>query len=352
MAITLKDVASVAGVSTATVSRALAGSERVAPQTANHIRMIADDLGYRFDNVARALRQKRSNLVGMVVPDYAFPGAPDFLLALNRELFQSEFVLAAVASFGSVENEFVQVERLLGQRVDALLIVPTDPIKSANAIRIALDEEIPVIQLHRPVQHPRTSSFSLDYVAGIDFALRFCGFRPAMTILYCDDKSSIAADSKREAFLSVMARRAHDNFQLLRLDTAPHVSSLGEPPNLIICDSYRIAEIVVQHYGLGSEADKRPSIVCLDSMPAKEHAAFGNVMAVEYPAYEMASLLVGWINRALTEGATPPENVLLQPFINLSRFGAEILRHPPARFPPRSPRSTGGGIPSELRKGS
>jgi len=330
MAITLKDVASVAGVSTATVSRALAGSERVAPQTANHIRTIADDLGYRFDNVARALRQKRSNLVGMVVPDYAFPGAPDFLLALNRELFQSEFVLAAVASFGSVENEFVQVERLLGQRVDALLIVPTDPIKSANAIHIALDEEIPVIQLHRPVQHPRTSSFSLDYVAGIDFALRFSEFRPAMTILYCGDKSSIAADSKREAFLSVMSRRAHDNFQLLCLDSAPRhdskligaLSVLGEPPNLIICTSYRIAEIVVQHYGQGSEAVSCPSVVCLDSMPAIDQAAFGNVMAVEYPAYEMASLLVGRINRALTEGAPPPENVLLQPFFNLSRFGA------------------------------
>ncbi len=43
MAITLKDVASVAGVSTATVTRALAGGETVAPQTANHIRKIADE---------------------------------------------------------------------------------------------------------------------------------------------------------------------------------------------------------------------------------------------------------------------------------------------------------------------
>lgn len=330
MAITLKDVASVAGVSTATVSRALAGSERVAPQTANHIRTIADDLGYRFDNVARALRQKRSNLVGMVVPDYTFPGAPDLLIALNQELFHSEFVLACVTSFGSVENEFVQVERLLGQRIDALLIVPADPVKSAEAIHIALEEEIPVMQLHRPVHHPRISSFSLDYEAGIDFALRSSGYRPEMKILYCGDGSSIAADSKREAFLSVMARRAHDNVQSHRLDSAlwrdgkrvDALSILGEPPHLIICESYRIAEIVSQYYDQRGEAVKCPSIVCLDTIRPEDQAALCNLIAVEYPAYELASLLVAGINHALNDEAAPPEDLRLQPFINLSRFCA------------------------------
>ncbi len=330
MAITLKDVASVAGVSTATVSRALAGSERVAPQTANHIKTIADDLGYRFDNVARALRQKRSNLVGMVVPDYAFPGAPDLLIALNQELFHSEFVLACVTSFGSVENEFVQVERLLGQRIDALLIVPADPIKSAAAIQIALDEEIPVIQLHRPVHHPRTSTFTLDYEAGIDFTLRFIGYRPEVKVLYCGDALSIAADSKREAFLSVMSRRAHDNVQLQSFDSAlwhdrewvdAH-SILAEPPHLIICESYRIAETVSLHFGERGEAVKHPSIVCLDTMPANNQAAHCNLIAVEYPAYELASLLVAGINRALNDEAAPPEDHRLQPFINLSRLCA------------------------------
>lgn len=330
MAITLKDVASVAGVSTATVSRALAGSERVAPHTANHIKTIADDLGYRFDNVARALRQKRSNLVGMVVPDYAFPGAPDLLIALNQELFHSEFVLACVSSFGSVENEFVQVERLLGQRIDALLIMPADPVKSAAAIHIALDEEIPVIQLHRPVHHARTSTFTLDYEAGIEFALRFIGYRPEMNILYCGDAASIAADSKREAFRSVMSRRAHDKVQLQSFDSAiwhdsngiGALSILGEPPHLIICDHHRIAEIVSQHCGAGSEAVKCPKVVCLDTMPAKDRASHCNLIAVEYPAYELASLLVAGINRALNDEAALPHDLRLQPFINLSRFCA------------------------------
>ena len=330
MAITLKDVASVAGVSTATVSRALAGSESVAPQTAIHIRTVADDLGYRFDNVARALRKKRSNLVGMVAPDYGFPDARDLLFALNQELFRDEYVLASVASFGSAENEFVQVERLLGQRMDALLIVPADPIKSAAAIHIALDEEIPVIQMHRPLQNPRTSTFTLDYEAGIDFALRLCDFRADMTILYCGDASSIAADLKREAFLSVMSRRHIANCRFDCLDSARGhsgkrfnaLSIQGETPRLIVCDSYRIAGAVSQLYGGRSDAVDRPRIVCLDALPPEQRRDEGEVIAVEYPAYELASLLVEGINRALNEDAAPSQNIRLQPLINLSRFGA------------------------------
>ena len=330
MAITLKDVASVAGVSTATVSRALAGSESVAPQTANHVRTIADDLGYRFDNVARALRKKRSNLVGMVAPDYNFPDAQDLLFALNQELFRDEYVLASVTSFGSAENEFVQVERLLGQRMDALLIVPADPIESAAAINVALAEDIPVIQLHRPLQHPETSSFTLDYEAGIDFALRLCGHRPDVTILYCGDASSFAADLKREAFLSAMSRRKVDNYQVHWLDSAARHGGkrlsaplfYGAPPRVIVCDSYRIAETVSQFYGGGSDAVDRPSIVCLDAIPPERLQDEGDVIAVEYPAYELASLLVEGINRALNDEVPAPENLWLQPYINLSRMRA------------------------------
>jgi len=325
MAITLKDVASVAGVSTATVSRALAGSERVAPQTANHIRTIADDLGYRFDNVARALRQKRSNLVGMVAPDYAFPYAHDFLFALNQELFRGEYVLASVTSFGSAANEFVQVERLLGQRMDALLIVPADPAESAAAIDIALEDVIPVIQLHRPLPNPQTSSYTLDYEAGIDFALRFCGFRPDMTVQYCGDESSFAAELKREAFLSLMSWRETAAYDVLRLDAAAghggeldsSLSIQGEPARLIVCDSYRIAEIVSRRFGEISEAAECPRIVCLDAIPPRNQLAQSDVIAVEYPAYELASRLVAGINRALNDEGCPPENVRLQPFLSL-----------------------------------
>lgn len=330
MAITLKDVASVAGVSTATVSRALAGSERVAPQTATHVRTIADDLGYRYDNVARALRQKRSNLVGMVAPDYAFPYAHDFLFALNQELFRDEYVLASVTSFGSADNEFVQVERLLGQRMDALLIVPADPRKSAAAINIALDEEIPVIQLHRPTLDPRTQAFTLDYEAGIEFALRFCGPGPGRAIQYLCQASSYAADLKRDAFLSVMSRRKMDAYQVHSLDSpvghggkfSLHLASKGEAPRLIFCDSYPLAESLSQLYCDRFDRVDRPNIVCLDAMPAKAQPSTGIVMAIEYPVYELASLLVEGINRAINGEPGTPTHVRMQPFINLSRMPA------------------------------
>ena len=333
MAITLKDVASVAGVSTATVSRALAGSERVAPKTASHIRSIADDLGYRLDNVARALRQKRSNLVGLVLPDYAFPYAQALLYALNQELYQSEFVLAAVTSFGSCNNEYVQVERLLGQRIDALLIAPINPVESAAAINIALAEDIPVFQLYRQVEATNALAVQLDYQAGIEFTLRFLRSRPNATIRYYDDPAAFCAAAKRDAFQLVMAEVGIDDYVILDEGkaalSAPEADAAPLHPNelsgLMICASADIALRLDRCFGESPSADEGTTIVCLDPLPDAEIPVSGSFISVEYPLYGMARNLVDQIGSALNGDGDLLGHVSVQPFINLSRY-----RHPAA----------------------
>ena len=328
MAITLKDVASVAGVSTATVSRALAGSERVAPQTASHIRSIADDLGYRFDNVARALRQKRSNLVGLVLPDFAFPYGQELLFALNQELYQAEFVLAAVSSFGSVENEYVQVQRLLGQRIDALLIAPVDAERSAEAIHIAHEEEIPVFQLYQQVDGAAAFAIHLDYAAGLESALRCLRGRTIRSVGYYDNPAGFAAAAKRDAFQCVMAEAGLDDYGILGADgiAIPPSESDGaarcakDSPDLMICASADIPLRLERSLGESPSVAEGTTIVCLDPLPAAGFPAMISCISVEYPHYGMARNLVDQISSALNSDGELLGHVSVQPFINLSRY--------------------------------
>ncbi|WP_290514601.1 LacI family DNA-binding transcriptional regulator, partial [Aeromicrobium sp.] len=71
--VTMADVARLAGVSVATVSRTLSGIRAVDPAIQQRVTDAADRLGYQVNLVGRALRQTRSSTVGLVVPDLENP---------------------------------------------------------------------------------------------------------------------------------------------------------------------------------------------------------------------------------------------------------------------------------------
>ena len=66
--VTLKDVAKAAGVSYATVSRALSGSSQIGSETRERVLKLCDEMGYTTNFVARSMVTKRTNLIGLVVP--------------------------------------------------------------------------------------------------------------------------------------------------------------------------------------------------------------------------------------------------------------------------------------------
>ena len=66
--VTLKDVAMAAGVSYATVSRALSGSHQIGSDTRERIIKLCDEMGYTTNYVARSMVTKRTGLIGLVVP--------------------------------------------------------------------------------------------------------------------------------------------------------------------------------------------------------------------------------------------------------------------------------------------
>ncbi|HEU4662716.1 MAG TPA: LacI family DNA-binding transcriptional regulator, partial [Dokdonella sp.] len=69
MAVTIKDVAKAAGVSVASVSRALNGRDNVTDATRHRILDVASKLRYRPNDAARSLITKRTRTIGAVLPD-------------------------------------------------------------------------------------------------------------------------------------------------------------------------------------------------------------------------------------------------------------------------------------------
>jgi LacI family transcriptional regulator len=98
--VTIRDVATRAGVSTATVSRVLAGIGSPRPDTAAAVRRAAKDLGYRPSGVARSLRMRQTRSIGLIVTDIANPFFPEIVKAADdraRELGYS--ILLGTAAY-------------------------------------------------------------------------------------------------------------------------------------------------------------------------------------------------------------------------------------------------------------
>ena len=69
----IHDVARKAGVSVGTVSRVLNGDSHVTPQTRRRVQETIEDLSYKPNPAARALRSSRTHLIALSLPDFANP---------------------------------------------------------------------------------------------------------------------------------------------------------------------------------------------------------------------------------------------------------------------------------------
>ena len=82
MSVTIKDIAREAGVSYASVSRALSGSRGVSVKTAQRILAVAKKLNYLPNGIARNLVNQRSKTLGLILPDISNPFFSDIALAV------------------------------------------------------------------------------------------------------------------------------------------------------------------------------------------------------------------------------------------------------------------------------
>ncbi len=145
MAITIRDVAKAAGVSVSTVSRVLNDKDDVAPETYQKVQDVITDLGYTSSLAARSMRSRRTNVIGLIVPDVDDSFSIQVMKGVNQAITELDYDLIIYTS-GSIrkrsaaqrEQHFVSL--LNGSITDGLIIVtPTATSFSTAAPVVAID---------------------------------------------------------------------------------------------------------------------------------------------------------------------------------------------------------------------
>ena len=166
---TLDDVARVAGVSAITVSRALRKPDMVSAELQARIFGAVNKLAYVPNMAASRLASSRSHAVGVVVPTLYNIIFAEYLQAIHEILVPAGYQVIVVNSRYSIEEEEQAVKTLLGQRVEAVIMVG---VKHTIQTRLHLKRaQVPVIETFQLSDDPIGVNIGLDqFAAGRDAA--------------------------------------------------------------------------------------------------------------------------------------------------------------------------------------
>jgi LacI family transcriptional regulator len=192
-------VARLAGVSIASVSRALTGARKVRPEVAERVRTAAEQLGYQTDQVGRSLRRQETQTIGLVIADITNPFFPALVQAVEGELREAGLGLLLADAQNDPDIEAQAVRLLLGRRVDALLITPVDRRRSASAV-IAAARAVPLVQLDR-FASPDVHYVGMDHDRAItDLLTHLTSTGRAQLALIGSDPSMSTSWERQQAF--------------------------------------------------------------------------------------------------------------------------------------------------------
>lgn len=201
----IREVARLAKVSTATVSRTINGSDKVTPETKERVQRAIEQLKFYPNTWARALGSGRSHLYGLIISDITNPFFPELVKSFEDVAVQfGQDVLVANTNYEPARME-VCVSRMLQRKVDGVAVMTSE--MDEHLITEFQDRDIPLVFLDTGTAQGFTSNILVDYAAGVDAAVEHIVSLGHREIAFIAGPSLLrSARIRREAFVRSMER--------------------------------------------------------------------------------------------------------------------------------------------------
>jgi LacI family transcriptional regulator len=160
MATTIRQVAAAAGVSIATASRALSGSDAVVPATKARVLRVASDLDYTPSRLGRSLATGSTGNIGVILPDVTNPFYTSFLAELESAVGARDIGILVGDSHETPELERRLIQRMTSQ-VDALVLASS---RLGDDAVVAASARLPVVLANRMLEETTAVPDSLTQI--------------------------------------------------------------------------------------------------------------------------------------------------------------------------------------------
>ena len=275
----IRDVARMAGVSVATASLALNGQPGVADETRRRTLAAAEQLGYRANPQAQALRRGRTTTYGFVVRNFANPFFLEVLSGAQQVAAESGATLVVLDSRYSLERERRHVQEMAAQRVAGLAIAP---VGSGESIRLwqELRPEAPVVALNGSADGiTGISRVSPDSTAAVELPMRRLAELGHTSVAFLSAPPALMADPDRLRHFRRLARqlglRPRVMYSLLTIADVQRaavtlLSSRDAPTAIITNSDYTAHAVYKAARELSLPVGPGVSVIGHDDLPTSE----------------------------------------------------------------------------------
>lgn len=174
--ITIKDIAREAGVSTSAVSLVLNKRPcRISQAKRELIVEVAEKYHYRVNQAARSLVTRKTNTLGMIIPDIENPFFSSLCKQMENYCREAGYMLIIANSNDSEENDLHLIDMFISRGVDGIFITPSDESLYNNdrLLNVLTELNIPFIQIDRYFEQLQADSVSYDDEAGAQQAVDY-----------------------------------------------------------------------------------------------------------------------------------------------------------------------------------
>ncbi|MFC7345022.1 LacI family DNA-binding transcriptional regulator [Saccharopolyspora griseoalba] len=315
----ISDVAALAGVSTATVSRALNGKATVDPELSARVLAAAEELGYRPNGPARNLRKQETAVLALIISDVENPFFTAIARGVEDVAHAAGYSLVLCNSDDEQAKEREYVDVALQERVAGVLLSPTG---NADTAELLERHTTPVVAVDRPLPNGRSDTVLLNNrPAAKEAALHLAerGYRrigclPGPSgVLTADERLAGYRDGLRAAKLpssTSLVRRSRFKAEGAR-DSARSLLTQEPPPDAVLVANNVMAVGVLETLAeLGLRPGRDVGVLAFDDAPWTT-LLDPPLTVVSQPAYDMGAMAAQLLlDRLASPGGAPTTQTL------------------------------------------
>jgi DNA-binding LacI/PurR family transcriptional regulator len=160
--VTIKDIAKEIGVDPSTVSKGLRNQSDISVEMQKKIKRYAEKLGYRPNLLAKSLINKRSNILGVIIPDLRISFFSEATRGIYEEATKNGYETILLVHDENAENEKRKLEFLSDINVDGILLNAVDETTNLNLYKKLYSEGIKIICWDRKLKNLNFNSVTIN----------------------------------------------------------------------------------------------------------------------------------------------------------------------------------------------